>query len=146
MRRLKISPVREDEFENHQQQWRRRTQILGSLLHWAHDAGATRIEFNPSQDEPFLYITPSGDSVTTELGETPREYVDTMPQWLRDSIDGHPLLRPIRRIFRYLTRSTVEAQIEVPPTSIYSGSTWHCKMNGDKAIFTKQSNTKPLGR
>ena len=144
MRQIQIRPVRENEAEN-QQRWRRRAKLLGSLLHWAHDAGATRIEFDPSQNEPFLYITPCGENVTTELGRTPPEYASSLAQWLRDTIDRHPLIRAFRRTLRYLTGSAAEAKIDMPPTDIYSESTWHCKMNGDNAVFTKQSDTKPNG-
>ena len=143
MRQLQLRPVREDESENHRQRWRRRAQILGSLLHWAHDAGATRVEFDSSQVEPFLYTTPSGESVKTELGTTPTEYVDSLAQWIRDTIDGNPLLRPFRRLSRKITKSPLEAEIEILPTNVYSGSTWHCKMNGDAAVFTMQSTNKP---
>ncbi len=143
MRRIRLSPVRVEESENYRDDWKRRTQILGSVLHWAHDAGAYRIEFNPALSEPFSYFRPNGDRVTTELGETPQEYVDSIAQLIRDTIDGHPLLRPLRRLTRNLTKTPIEAQIEIPPTDVYAGSTWICKMNDDTATFVKQSEASP---
>ena len=145
MRRIQLSPVRENESENHRGYWRRRGQILGSVLHWAHDAGANRIEFDPRWTEPFRYLTPSGDRVTTELGDTPSEYVNSIAQFIRDTIDGHPFLRPFRRLVRAIIRAPVSAQIEIPPTSVYSGSVWCCTMNDDNALFTKMSDTAPTG-
>ena len=144
VRRIKLSPIRENESDNYRERWRRRSQILGSVLHWAHDAGASRIEFNPENSEPFTYVTPEGYVVKTELGDTPPEYVDSIAQFIQDTIDGHPLLRPIRRLYRNVTNSMVEAEIEIPPTNVYSGSTWICKMTGETATFNKKSTAKPI--
>lgn len=143
-RRIKLSPVRVKESENYRQPWKRRSQILGSVLHWAHHAGANRVDFDPNSDEPFTYTTPSGETVSTELGDTPTEYVDSIAQFIRDTIDGHPLVRPIRCLFRILTRTAIEAEIEIPPTSLYSGSTWFCRMTGDIARFKKLSTAEPV--
>ena len=133
-----------DESENYHPQWKRRTQVLGSVLHWADDAGANQIDFNPNDDEPFTYTRPDGETVSTELGATPAEYVDSIAQFMRDTIDGHPLIRPMRRLHRSLTRAAIEAEIEIPPTNVYSGSTWFCRMTGDTARFNKTSITKPI--
>lgn len=113
-------------------------------MHWAHDAGAIRVEFNPAQAEPFRYITPDGDDVTTKLGKTPPEHVASLVQIIHETIEGHPLLRPFRRLARSFAAKAAEVQIEIPPTPIYSGSTWHCIMNKDTAVFVKQSDTEPL--
>ena len=143
VRRIKLSPVREDESENHRMRWRRRTQILGSVLHWAHDAGACRIEFNPANTEPFTYFTHDGGSVRTELGDTPSEHVSSIAQFIRDTIDGHPFVRPFRRLYRNLTQTEHEVEIEIRPTDVYSGSIWFCTMTRDTATFHKKSTAKP---
>ena len=114
------------------------------MLHWAHDAGANRIDFDPENEEPFTYTTPDGGTVSTELGDTPAEHVDSIAQFIRDTIDGHPLVRPFRRLYRNLTKTEVEAEIEIPATNVYSGSTWFCSMSGDTAAFNKTSATQPL--
>ena len=142
--RILLAPVREDESENYREYWKRKTQALGSVLHWAHDAGACRIEFNPATTEPFTYFTSQGSTVKTELGDTPFEIVDSMAQLIRDTIDGHPLARPLRRLYRSLTKTRVEAEIEIPPTDVYTGSTWFCTMNGDIATFVRKSTAKPI--
>ena len=140
MRKVKLYPVREAESDNFQASWKRREQVLGSLLHWAHDAGASLIEFDPtSHPEPFSYFAMNGDSVTTELGPTPSDLVPTFASFVRDIIDGHPMLRPLRRVSRRLTRNRYEAEFEVPPTSKYAGSSWICTMDGDSASFKKQN-------
>ncbi|MDB4759751.1 hypothetical protein OAG34_00910 [bacterium] len=141
MRKLKLYPVRELETDNFQQKWRRRTQILGSILYWAHEAGACRIEFDPSFKEPFAFFTPDGKAVTTEMGETPSEYVPSMAQFIRDTIDGTPAARKIRRIVRLITRNSLTAEIEIPPSGEYGGSIWYCTMNGDVATFLKRSDS-----
>jgi len=123
--------------------WKRRSQILGSVLHWAHDAGASRIDFDPTSEEPFTYTTSDGRTVTTELGNTPPEYVDSIAQFIRDTIDGHPMIRQIRRLYRTVTNTAVEVEIEIPPTKTYTGSTWICRMDGDTATFGKLSIAKP---
>ena len=145
VRRVQLPPVRVNESDNYRAHWKRRSQILGSVLHWAHDAGANKIDFDPKNDEPFTYITPDGGTVSTELGDTPTEYVDSIAQFIRDSIDGHPLIRPLRRLYRNLTKTAVEAEIEIPATNVYSGSTWFCSMSGDTATFDKKCTTSPLG-
>jgi len=33
----------------------------------------------------------------------------------------------------------IEAQFEIQPTEVYSGSVWNCTMNGDTAVFLKES-------
>ena len=119
--------------------------MLGSVLHWAHDANANKIDFDPENDEPFTYFTPDGATVSTELGDTPTEYVDYIAQVIRDTIDGHPLFRPLRRLFRNLSNAAVEAEFEIPATNVYSGTTWFCRMSGDTATFHKKSATNPLG-
>jgi hypothetical protein len=144
VRRIKLSPVRENESENYREHWKRRSQVLGSVLHWAHDAGAIKVDFDPRNDEPFTYTTPEGGTVSTELGDTPTEYVNSIAQFIRDTIDGHPLIRPLRRLYRNLTKTAVEAEIEIPPTNVYPGSTWLCRMSGDTARFDKTSTKKPL--
>ena len=83
--------------------------------------------------------------VSTELGDTPTEYVDYIAQVIRDTIDGHPLFRPLRRLYRNLANAAVEAEIEIPATNVYSGSRWFCRMSGDTATFHKKSTTNPLG-
>ncbi|MGI9497829.1 MAG: hypothetical protein ACR2NK_17365 [Mariniblastus sp.] len=143
VRRIKLSPVRENEFENHSAYWKRRSQILGSVLHWAHDAGACKIEFDPAAEEPFACLKPNGTIVRTELGDTPSEYANSLSQFIRDTIDGHPLMRPFRRLCRSVTKTGIQAEIEIPPTKTYSGSTWLCTMTGETATFIKQATAKP---
>lgn len=145
MRRIKLYPVRESESENFRRKWRRRTQILGSILNWAHVAGACRIEFDPSNAEPFSYFADDGNTVTTEMGETPCEHVASLAQFIRDTIDGPPAIRPFRRLVRWMTKSSVAAQIEIPSAGNYDGSTWYCTMTEDLATFLKQS-TLPAAR
>ena len=120
VRRFKLSPVR------------------------VHDAGAIKVDFDPKNEEPFSYTTPEGETVSTELGDTPVEYVSSIAQFIHDAIDGHPLIRPLRRLHSQLTKTTTEVEIEIPPTNVYSGSTWFCSMSGDTARFDQTSSVKPL--
>ncbi|MGI9442358.1 MAG: hypothetical protein ACR2N1_07810 [Rubripirellula sp.] len=144
MRRIKLSPVRENESDNYRAHWKRRSQILGSVLHWAHDAGANKVDFDPKNNEPFTYTMPDGGTVSTELGDTPAEHVNSVAQLIHDTIDGHPLIRPMRRLYRNLSETAVEVQIEIPATNVCSGSTWFCRMTRDTATFNQTSTTKPL--
>lgn len=145
MRRIKISPVRENASENCRVPRKRRSQVLGSILYWAHDAGACRIEFNPNYSQPFTYFASTGDRVTSELGDPPSDRVDQVAQLVSETIGGHPLLRPLRKLLHRSKKADIVAQIEIPPTNIYSGSTWICAMIGDRATFHKQAVSKPIG-
>ena len=138
-RTIKLYPVRESESDNFNHKWRRRTQVLGSVLHWAHDANATRVVFNPKIDEPFACFADDGKIVATEVGPTPTEHLETISQFIRDTVDGHPLIRPFRRLMRNLTNSQISVNIEIPPTTRYSGSMWFCSMHEDVATFLKLS-------
>lgn len=144
VRRIKLSPVREKEAENYRRLWKRRSQVLGSVLHWAHDAGASRVEFDPGCEEPFTYTTANGRAVVTALGGTPPEDVETIERIIRDTIDGHPLSRPLRRLYRGLKNQSVCAEIEIPPTPVYSGSTWFCRMAGGIVTFDRKSTAEPI--
>ena len=137
-RLIKLYPVRVSDSENFAQKWRLRTQVLGSILYWASEANVIRIEVDSTSTEPFSYFTEDGRTVTTEMGPTPQENVSIVPLMIRDTIDGHPAIRPFRRLIRFLTNSPAEANFEVPDSNFYSGSRWSCIMQGDNATFLKQ--------
>ena len=146
-RLITLHPVRVDDAENFTDVWRRRSQILGSILHWAHEAGASNVSFDPALPEPLTYSTSKGHAIpSTELGPTPAGYKDMIAPLLRNTIEGQPsLMRSIRRIIRRIQNSPATATIEIPSAKLYGGSTWACEMPGDKATFTKLAMTPPLG-
>ena len=145
-RLITLHPVREDDAENFTDVWRRRSQILGSILHWAHEADASNVGFDPALTDPLTYSTAKGHAIpSTELGPTPASHKNVIAPILRNTIEGEPsLMRSIRRIIRRILDSPATATIDIPSTKLYSGSTWACEMQGDKATFTKLATTPPL--
>ena len=99
---LVVSPitlyaVREHDDSNYKTEWRFRTQFLGSVLLWAVRAGAA-IEYKPKAGDPFVYTDANGNSVDSEFPQPPDELRDGMIESLFiDTIDGHPIKRPVRR-------------------------------------------------
>ena len=91
-----------------------------------------------------LYLTRAGDVVTTELGPPPEDDVDFIAQLVRNTLDGQPWIRPLRRLLRTILNSPNVAILEIPATKEYDGSAWLCTMSGDVVTFVKQSETKPI--
>lgn len=148
MRTIQLFPVRENDDDNFRAAWKHRSQILGSILNWAHDANASQVEIDPALPDPIRCLTSDGLSVTTELGPTPAEHTNSLTQFVRDIIDGHPWIRPAKRMIRGVLKWPYAAVFEIRANGEYTSSTWRLKMDVEKAIFKKiqlQSDGNSVG-
>lgn len=111
-------------------------QVLGSVLLWAHRAGATRVIHKPGLQEPLLYYSETGTPVESEFTQPTEEVRDDLRQTLfLDTYDGGPLLRPIRRFLRTRSDKPPQMRLEVPDDDRAITSTWHMTIGADDTTF-----------
>ncbi len=134
---IRLYALREDDDSNYETEWRFRTQFLGSVLLWAFRAGAAHIRYNDYSDEPFVYTDTKGDTVESEFPQPPHGLRDGMIDSLfLDTLDGHPIKRPIRRFIRRWLGRTARGTFSVPDTDNEIESEWSLAVDGPSAIFT----------
>lgn len=136
MRTIRLHAVSEDDQWNSRSTWRFRTQILGSILLWGHRANADRIEHNVHNDEPFVYYSPDNSLVESEFPQPPENLRPGIRQHLFiDTIDGHPVLRPLRRLVRFLQRRPPQAKFLVPDCANQVESIWLMTIDDETTHF-----------
>jgi hypothetical protein len=113
LRTIRLLAVREAERDNFTIQWRRREQIVGSVLLWAARANANLIRFNPDADAKLEYFDQGNHRVESELGQPPKEFTSEFAPLIRDVIDGNPWCRPVRRLIRKMTTGQYVAKLWV---------------------------------
>ena len=141
MRAIRLHPVREDERDNYRDLRERRKQSIGSVLHWAADAGATHVLFDPTEPEPFVYLRYDGESLTTEAGPTPADAVPWISGILRELVEGTGVVGFARRQFRRATNRCGRARIEIPSSGNHCGSTWLVDMDADRIRFIREDKS-----
>ncbi len=133
---IRLYALREDDDSNYRREWRCRTQFLGSVLLWGFRAGAARIEYSTNSDEAFVYTDSNGGSVQSEFPQPPDGLRDGMIESLLiDTIDGHPISRPIRRFVRRWLRATARGKLTVPDSDNEIESEWSLVVDGPSAAF-----------
>ncbi|MEM9646223.1 MAG: hypothetical protein AAF989_14630 [Planctomycetota bacterium] len=115
MRTIQLNAVHACERFNHNRKWIYRRQVLGSILVWAHRANATKVIHQPDRDEPLVYVDQNGNNVASEFPQ-PIEEVrkDLRITLFLDTYDGHPIVRPLRRIWRRRFLLEPKLRLKVP--------------------------------
>jgi len=125
MKKVRLYAVRENEESNAPKGWRRRKQVVGSILLWAYRANATRVEFHPDWDRPFAYFDANGARVESELPQPPEDVRRRLSdRMFVDTIDGHPCTRPIKRLIRQVLNRVPNARLTVPDADHEVESQW----------------------
>lgn len=136
MATIRLHALREDDQHNYETDWRYRTQFLGSILLWAYRAGATHIEYNPDASDPFVYTDALGMKVESEFPQPPDGLRDGMIESLFiDTIDGHPIARPIRRFVRRWSGKQASGQLTAPDSDNKIESKWTITAGARSASF-----------
>lgn len=132
MRTLRLYAVHACDHFNSKCVWKYRLQVLGSLLVWAHRAEATRVIHNPASDEPFLYLDSDGTPVESEFPQPTDEVRDDLHKTLfLDAYDGHPVIRPFRRLLRRGSMAKPQLRLKVPDFQHEVTSVWHMTIGCD---------------
>lgn len=136
MATIRLFAVRKDKRWNYRTSWRIRSQYVGSILLWAHRAGATFVEYHPDRAEPLQYLDVHGNSVTSEFAQPPDQLREKIiPSFFLDTLDGHPLLRPIRRAMRRIFQRRAEGTFSVPDDEDQVESFWMMMVHPHSATF-----------
>ena len=136
MKTVRLYAVREDDESNYKTGWRRRTQIVGTILLWAFRAGASRVEFDVGGDCPFSYFDNSGTPINSELPQPPEMIRQQLTNRLFvDTIDGHPLMRPIKRLLRFIFGREPSAKLLVPDSDREVESQWMVRVKPAVTVF-----------
>lgn len=134
MRTLRLAPVR-GTTRSHRQ-WRYRMQVLGTVLIWAHRANATKVDFCSERSEPFRYFDRASNEVDSEFVQPPEELRSELSDVLfLNAIDGHPLVRPLRRSLRWSFGWYTTALLRVPGLDNRFESEWMMVVDGKNAKF-----------
>lgn len=138
MAAIRLFAMRDDHRWNYRTAWRVRSQYVGSILLWAHRAGAAFVEYQPDRTEPLQYRDAHGNSVASEFAQPPaplREKI--IPSFFLDTLDGHPLLRPIRRAMRRIFQRQAKGTFSVPDDENQIESTWLMIVHPNSASFQR---------
>ena len=113
-------------------------QVLGAVLLWAHRANAVRVDYSGDRDEPFRYFDSEGNPVQSEFVQPPDELRAELTQTLFfDTIDGHPTMRPFRRMLRRCCGCLKVAILRVPDTENHVESEWRMTVGDDITVFER---------
>lgn len=139
----RLYAVREDRDANFATPWRFHTQFVGSVLLWAFRAGATKIDYQPDRAVPFQYTDDQNHSVSSEFEQPPTQIRDWIIQSLFiNTMDGHPMLRPIRRFLRRCLGTPMRCALSVPDDEKQVESFWLMTVEQQSATF-QLTGTKP---
>ena len=131
MKRIKLHPVRTNEWRNHWLKWPRSKQVAASMLLWASRAHATQIIFDPTKDQTLVYSNATDDNIVTELPEPPQDVAETYLGFLQDLAAGGSWLGLFRPNVKFVSGSDVNVRIVVP--DIETGESYNWVMSvGDK--------------
>ena len=111
-------------------------QVLGSVLVWAHRANATRIVYDPDLDPPFFYTDAYNNSITSDFPQPPPKLRSELTRLLfLDTIDGHPIFRPLRRLLRRLDYRSPRAILKTPDFESEIESMWRMTIRSWTTTF-----------
>ncbi|MEO9933871.1 hypothetical protein [Rhodopirellula bahusiensis] len=139
---MRLFPVRGT--TRSRRQWRYRMQVLGTVLIWARCANATKVDYSFDRSEPFRYFDEAFQEVKSEFVQPPEELRPDLAHVLfLNAIDGHPLIRPWRRLLRWSFGWYTTALLRVPDPENQTESEWMMVVNGQHAEFELLA-TRPL--
>lgn len=106
------------------------------ILLWAHRSNATRVTYTASSALPIQYTDRNGDPVASELPQPPADQnASIMPCIVLATLDGHPILAPLRRLLRKLNTRPATATLLVVDIEQSVNAEWQMIVHDDTANF-----------